>query len=440
MYCGACHRDAVVARGLIARGHDVTVIPLYTPLRVEGEPFPVAPVYLGGVNAYLQQHVGLFRKTPGFIDRILDVPAILKWAEGRATTVDPSKLGPMTVSVLKGSRGRQRKEFDRLTKAIVEMNPEVVSITNTLLSGVIPSIRRHTKAAIVCALQGEDSFLKAIPDEDYRKAVDIVRSNMRFVDLLIAPSENHAGRMETMLDVRRSRIKVIPVGVDSAAFGPHAARPSSPITIGYVGAITPTKGLSNLVRSVVALPEGVRANVRLRIAGRVLDKPYWESILAGARADGIGAQMEYLGEVDTAAKVDLLRRCHLFAFPSRIPESRGIAGLEAMAAGAVLVAPEYGCFPEMAAATGGAVLYDRKQQNGLGATLADLIGRGPAELERLGRIAAEGTAREYAAEATVARTEELLVNLLANRRKRKQEQEAAEADVAQPGEPDPEDL
>ena len=35
-YCGACMRDASLARALTGLGHDVLLVPLYTPLRVEG--------------------------------------------------------------------------------------------------------------------------------------------------------------------------------------------------------------------------------------------------------------------------------------------------------------------------------------------------------------------------------------------------------------------
>ena len=32
MYCGSCLRDNALAAELLARGHDVTLLPLYTPL------------------------------------------------------------------------------------------------------------------------------------------------------------------------------------------------------------------------------------------------------------------------------------------------------------------------------------------------------------------------------------------------------------------------
>ena len=35
MYCGSCLRDNALAAELIARGHDVTLLPVYTPTRTD---------------------------------------------------------------------------------------------------------------------------------------------------------------------------------------------------------------------------------------------------------------------------------------------------------------------------------------------------------------------------------------------------------------------
>ena len=35
MYCGSCMRDSTIAHALRNIGHEVTLIPLYTPLRNE---------------------------------------------------------------------------------------------------------------------------------------------------------------------------------------------------------------------------------------------------------------------------------------------------------------------------------------------------------------------------------------------------------------------
>ena len=79
MYCGACARDLALVRGLTALGHDTEVIPLYTPLRIEGEaPDGLRPVFLGGLNAFLQQHSRLFRRLPpADLGHGLDARAVL---------------------------------------------------------------------------------------------------------------------------------------------------------------------------------------------------------------------------------------------------------------------------------------------------------------------------------------------------------------------------
>ena len=93
-YCGACHRDVALAKGLIARGHDVQLLPVYTPIRVEGSDPSADRVFLGGINAYLQQHVALLRHTPAFLERWLDDPRLLSWVAARAISTDPQKGHP----------------------------------------------------------------------------------------------------------------------------------------------------------------------------------------------------------------------------------------------------------------------------------------------------------------------------------------------------------
>ena len=70
MYCGSCLRDNTLAAELLARGHEVTLIPTYTPTRTDETNVSRKRVFLGGINVYLQQHVALLRRTPWFLDRL----------------------------------------------------------------------------------------------------------------------------------------------------------------------------------------------------------------------------------------------------------------------------------------------------------------------------------------------------------------------------------
>ena len=197
MYCGACARDIALVRGLIKRGHDVQIIPLYTPLKIEGdEPANITPVYLGGINAYLQQKSALFRHLPAFLDRALDNPTLLRWVSRFAISTEAAKLGAMTVSVLAGRDGRQCKEVQRLVEYLkTQPAHDVFVITNALLSGLAPELKRQFAIPVLCGLQGEDSFVQSMPEPHRSRAQELMQANARSVDLLIAPGDDYARRM-----------------------------------------------------------------------------------------------------------------------------------------------------------------------------------------------------------------------------------------------------
>ena len=62
MYCGSCLRDNTLATELLARGHDVSLLPVYTPTRTDEANVSDEHVFFGGISVYLQQHVPLLRQ------------------------------------------------------------------------------------------------------------------------------------------------------------------------------------------------------------------------------------------------------------------------------------------------------------------------------------------------------------------------------------------
>ena len=88
MYCGSCLRDNALAAGLSALGWDVTLLPLYTPIRVDEEDRSVDQVFFGNVlqtsrdAIYLARHVGLRAGLP------VEVPALTGLACARGSQRD----------------------------------------------------------------------------------------------------------------------------------------------------------------------------------------------------------------------------------------------------------------------------------------------------------------------------------------------------------------
>jgi glycosyltransferase involved in cell wall biosynthesis len=412
MYCGACARDLAMARGLIARGHDVQIIPLYTPLRTDDEaPISLQPVFLGGINAYLQQRSRLFRALPPALDRILDHPALLRWAAQFAIRTEAAKLADMTVSVLSGRDGRQRKEIDRLFAHVRSLQkPDVFSITNSLLVAVAPELKREFDLPVICGLQGEDHFVASMPEPHRSQAQELMRRHAAAVDRFLAPGEVYAQHMADFLAVPRQSIAVVRTGLQIADFAELAARraltgPPQNFTIGYLSVITPGKGPDILVEAWAALlKQGRRA--RLRMAGRVMDRPYGERLFASARA--LGSELfEAAGEVDYPGKLEVLAGSSVFCVPSRFPEARGVAVMEALAAGVPVVVPDAGIYPELLGSVGGGWTFPPGDEAALAERLAYVMDH-PAEAETSAQSAAQLMRQQYSADAAAAQLENVL--------------------------------
>src|SRR4030095_8500377 len=88
MYCGSCSRDNALAVELLKRGHDVTLLPLYTPTNPDEANVTRTRVVLCGIKIYLQQDVPFFPSTPRFFDRLLDSPGLIRSVASRSISTD----------------------------------------------------------------------------------------------------------------------------------------------------------------------------------------------------------------------------------------------------------------------------------------------------------------------------------------------------------------
>src|ERR1044071_55120 len=134
MYCGSCVRDNALAAELKREGHDVILLPIYTPTLTDEPNVSEDKVVFGGISVFLEQYSALFRKTPWLVDRLWDSPWALKLASRRSIAVDPRALGSLTVSMLRGAGGFQRKEIEKLTAWLRrEPAPDIVTLPNSIL-------------------------------------------------------------------------------------------------------------------------------------------------------------------------------------------------------------------------------------------------------------------------------------------------------------------
>ena len=143
MYCGSCMHDNRLAATLIGQGREVVLIPLYTPLRTDEIDVSEGRVYYGGINTYLQQVSAFFRHTPAVFDWLFDWPTLLRGVGKLASRTRPEDLGEMTLSVMRGEDGRQRKELEKLIDGLRTIKPDLIHLPNLLFIGWWGGSRRN---------------------------------------------------------------------------------------------------------------------------------------------------------------------------------------------------------------------------------------------------------------------------------------------------------
>jgi len=379
MYCGSCLHGNTLARALRGLGEDVLLLPMYTPLRTDEEDISLGRVAFGGINVYLQEHSALFRHTPWLVDRLLSSPRLLRWATRRASSTRPEQLGRLTVSMLRGEEGRQRKELRKLVRWLkTEIRPDLIHLNNLLLAGMARELTRQLDVPVVCTLSGEDIFLEKLPQPYRDQAREILVERSGDLAAMVAMNGYYADVMADYLRTDRQKIDVIRPGLNLEGIEPaRQPRPENDtLTIGYLARVCPEKGLHQLAEALMLLVQAPQVPpVRLLAAGYLgaEDRSYLDTIHRQLADRGMAGHFEYVGELDRSEKHAFLRSLDVMSVPTVYRESKGLSVLEAWANGIPTVLPAHGTFPELTEQTGGGLLYEPGNPTALAEALKRML-------------------------------------------------------------------
>ncbi len=398
MYCGSCLRDNALAKALMDAGHDVLLIPTYTPTRTDEVNVSLRRVFLGGINIYLQQRFEMFRKSPQFVNRLLDFRPLLKLLTRLGISVDPADLGSLAVSMLRGTKGVLRNEIVRLARYLSrEISPEIINLPNSLLISLAPAIKEEMNVPVCCTLQGEDSFLEGLGEPYRSESIRLIREHAASVDAFIAVSHYGARSMADYIGIDRKRIHVVPLGINFDGFSARSGADPHPFTIGYLARITPEKGLHFLCEAYRILRTRL-SSARLHVAGYLA--PEHKSYLAGIRRDleswGLSEEFHYYGELDRHGKLNFLHNLSVLSVPEHYADPKGLFLLEAMAGGIPVVQPRRGAFTEIVEITGGGVLVEPDNPEHLARAFLELS-KNSARRTELGLRGYQGVRSNYSA-------------------------------------------
>ncbi len=398
MYCGSCLRDNVLAKSLMDAGHDVLLIPTYTPTRTDERNVSRGRLFLGGINIYLQQHYEIFRKTPKLFDRLLDFKPLLRLVTRMGVSVDPADLGNLTVAMLEGMNGPLRKEIRRLARFLSkEVSPEIVTLPNSLLIALAPAVKEEMDVPVVCTLQGEELFLDGLIEPFHDRAIRIIREQVKYIDAFIAVSYFGARHMADILDIPLDRIHVVPLGISFEGFAMPDKNRQDPFTIGYLARIAPEKGLHILCdayrsfRSLSRVPDS-----RLWAAGYhpPEHKSYFDEIRKKMADWGHLDHFHYHGELNRREKLHYLSGLSVFSVPTSFDDPKGLFLLEAMAAGIPVVQPRRGAFTEVIEKTGGGILVEPDDPDALAQGFLEIL-HNPDKRRELSEKAFHGVREHY---------------------------------------------
>ena len=197
--------------------------------------------------------------------------------------------------------------------------------------------------------------------------------------------------------VAEAKVRVVPEAPDPRYREPGPPGPPGPPYLLCVGTVEPRKNLESLFRALAALPPAARPEVRI-VGAPGLDAP---AIAALPARLGIAGSVRFLGRLPTAEVAALYRGALALVYPSLL-EGFGLPVLEAMAAGAPVLAAARSSIPEVA---GDAALLVDPEDTPAFAAAVQRVAESEAlrqDLRRRGRERAAGFTWERTARETLA--------------------------------------
>lgn len=193
-------------------------------------------------------------------------------------------------------------------------------------------------------------------------------------DKIITVSESIRRQAIEIFGMEPSRVVAIPNGVDHSFYKPAAAEKIAgirakyslpPQYLLYVGALEPRKNLRNLLAAHASLPEAVKRNFPLILAG----SQGWKNSDIMELLEKCAPSARMLGYVPQKDLPPLYSAASLFVYPSWY-EGFGLPVLEAMACGCPALASDDASLVELC---GGAAQHSRGESDALRQSLLELL-------------------------------------------------------------------
>ena len=269
---------------------------------------------------------------------------------------------------------------DAVSRAVGSLDADVVYLHNLFDPAVVTTLARSEPQAVV-VWYVHDHYVTCLSELRWRHdhgacgerlgtgcltAIDRGHCVLRYPDRAVGPGELRRRRAlnaslgavdaiivvsdymrRLLVDAQpelRQRIHLVPRPIRDLGAPPIRARAAhDPAVITFAGRVTPEKGLDVLIEALAACRS--RAPIELRIAGAIEHPAYWrhcQTLLERATQRNLQLRFTTLGHLDYDGIDELFRASDIVVVPSQWPEPLGCVALEAMSAGAAVIASQIG--------------------------------------------------------------------------------------------------
>ena len=374
-YCGNCLRDSKYIGAIRDLGHEVVKIPMYLPLFADEHDIRDIPVFYGAVSIYLKQLFPVFRKAPAWFDSLMNSKPVLKMAAGMAGSTRAKGLEEMTVSMLLGEEGKQKKELERMVDWMAShYQPEIIHLSNALLLGHAHRLKERLKVPLVCSLQDEDVWIDVMRPSFAEQVWKLIHDKSEYVDKFISVSDYYAKEMLRKMSLSPDKVSTLHLGVDPSDYQLTDIS-SKKRTIGFLSRMCADNGLDILVNAFIILKEsGHYGDVRLMLTGGSTgdDRRFLKELKTRLGEKGLLKDVIFCEDFE-CDRYRFLNDTMVLSVPVPKGEAFGMYLLEAMASGIPVIQPAAGAFPEIIGITGGGITYEPNTPENLAGELSRLL-------------------------------------------------------------------
>lgn len=395
-YCGNCLRDSEYLQGLKRAGVEVVKVPMYLPIFADEHDIEEIPVFYGAISIYLKHSIPFLRRAPGWIDKILNSGPALKLAAGMAGSTNPKGLEGMTISMLLGETGEQKKELDHMVDWLEKhCHADIIHLSNALLIGLARRIKERLNVKVVCTLQDEDVWVNAM-DENFKiQTWDLMKERARDVDAFFAVSNYYANVMQPVLDIPDEKLFIHHITLDPAEYT-YQNTSEKPMNIGYISRMCESNGLEVLVDAFILLkkyPEWEAVKLIITGGSTGENDAFVKSVKKKINQSGLENYVEFHKDFEDG-RHDFFKKVSMLSVPVLEGEAFGLYLIESMASGVPVVQPALGAFPEIVEKSGGGIIYHQNTPEQLAKTLTELLGNSE-KLDQLSKAGRQGVEQKF---------------------------------------------